>query len=269
MTIPIQKKVLRSVFLMLKPLARMLLRSGIGYREFAEVAKSAFVHEASVGYGIRSRVTNMSRVAIMTGLSRREVKRIRSQNDSDLLTMPMDSPASEVLSQWYTNSLFLDSSGAPRVLPLSGSDGCFADLVSQFAGDIPVGAMKTELLRVGAVEEDSGGNLRALKRNYLPPNLDDRLEMSLREIIRPALETLANNCDPERSGQLFYQRVTSACGVGKSDIPQLRELLHEELNRAEGPLDGITASFVPKTDELQSDIEAGVALYYFEMPREN
>ena len=71
-------------FVVLKPIARILLRYGIGFREFAEVAKSAFVDVATAEYGIRGRPTNISRVAVMTGLTRKEVRRLRDQlQDAD------------------------------------------------------------------------------------------------------------------------------------------------------------------------------------------
>jgi hypothetical protein len=57
----------------------MMLRSGIGYRQFAELAKLAFVQEAIGEKDRRGRRTNLSRVAIRTGLSRKEVSRLQSQ----------------------------------------------------------------------------------------------------------------------------------------------------------------------------------------------
>ena len=70
------RKVLAGV---LAPLARTLLRCGVSYTEFAELAKRAFIDAASKDYGVRNRPTNIARVAVMTGLSRKEVSRIRGE----------------------------------------------------------------------------------------------------------------------------------------------------------------------------------------------
>jgi hypothetical protein len=59
------------------PLARMLIFLGIGYKEFSEVLKKAFVEAATRDYGLRGRPTNTSRVAVFTGLTRKEVKRLK------------------------------------------------------------------------------------------------------------------------------------------------------------------------------------------------
>ena len=66
---------------LLRPVVRMLLRSGITWKDFAELSKGVFVEVAREDYGLRGRPTNSSRVALLTGLSRREVARVRDLAD--------------------------------------------------------------------------------------------------------------------------------------------------------------------------------------------
>ena len=75
----IKQRVLNAFLLVMRPVVRILLRYGIGYREFAEITKTAFVDIASSDFGIRGRPTNISRVAVMTGLTRKEVRRLRDK----------------------------------------------------------------------------------------------------------------------------------------------------------------------------------------------
>ena len=56
---------------------KLLLQSGISYSEFASVAKAVFVHVATDDYKKRGRPANFSQVSAMTGISRKEVSRIR------------------------------------------------------------------------------------------------------------------------------------------------------------------------------------------------
>jgi hypothetical protein len=77
-----KNNVLSALLKALRPIARFLMKSGIGYREFAEISKSAFVDVATSDYGLRGRPTNISRVAVMTGLTRKEVKRLREKNSN-------------------------------------------------------------------------------------------------------------------------------------------------------------------------------------------
>ena len=75
----LKQQVLDAFLLVMRPIVRILLRYGIGYREFVEVTKTAYVDVASSDFGLRGRPTNISRVAVMTGLTRKEVKRLRDK----------------------------------------------------------------------------------------------------------------------------------------------------------------------------------------------
>ncbi len=68
----IQTRMLKSVHACLLPLAKLLLRSGITYRQFDAIAKRAFVHQAMAEAESRGRPTNTSRVAVRTGLQDRQ-----------------------------------------------------------------------------------------------------------------------------------------------------------------------------------------------------
>ena len=98
----LKQQVLNAFLLVLRPITRILLRYGIGYREFVEVAKTAYVDVASSDYGLRGRPTNISRVAVMTGLTRKEVKRLRDKLESgDTAISVKTTPLVDVLHHWY------------------------------------------------------------------------------------------------------------------------------------------------------------------------
>src|SRR5262249_10370542 len=98
----------------LKPLVHVLIRCGITWKEFAEVAKAAYVEVATTQFGKRGRPTNVSRTAVLTGLARREVRiqRERISKGPEPLTGYV-TKASLVLSAWQLEPPFLDESGRP------------------------------------------------------------------------------------------------------------------------------------------------------------
>ncbi len=150
----IQRQILDALLVALRPIARALLRAGIGYREFAEISKTAFVDIATKDYGLRGRPTNVSRVAVMTGLTRKEVRRIRDKSAAGDATLVVRStPMGVILHRWYSEQEFLTSDGRPKVLDFDGDDSSFSDLVRKYGGDIPPGAMRTELKRINAIRE--------------------------------------------------------------------------------------------------------------------
>ena len=141
------------LFKLLQPLARLFLHFGISYREYCELSKTAFVAVAAEDFGVHGRPTNASRIAAMTGLTRKDVGRIRRKIESgESAQVDRQSPINEVLSAWFSAAEFLDARGQPRRLPLKGERASFESLVRQFAGDIPEGAMRKELLRIDVIE---------------------------------------------------------------------------------------------------------------------
>src|SRR5262252_9191580 len=163
----IQEALLLSLASVLKPLVRLMLLLGVGYREFDAIAKGVFVEVASDEYGLRGRPTNMSRVSAITGISRKEVSRLR-----DRATVPRLSPASEVnpaatvLHYWHHDADFCRGPDEARPLPFQGPLS-FSALVARYGGDIPPGAMRAALLQAGTVEEVDG-LLIARKRFFYP-----------------------------------------------------------------------------------------------------
>ncbi len=267
MTSPIQQNILKALYAMMKPLARMLLRSGIGFREFAEVAKTAFVYEASVGYGIRGRETNMSRVAIMTGLSRREVRKLREQHiDNLLLSNAMFSPGGVVLAQWHLDERFADPGKGPRTLEYDSGPYSFADLVRLFAGDIPPGAMKTELKRIGAIEEGHEGELRVLKRTYIPNDIDAKVAMALKTSVLPLLETIAHNCNLKSNSPLFFERTASVKNIPEKQSSAVRSYLRNEMSSFFYTMD----EYLERNSKVENEMQdspsttTGVGIFYYE-----
>ena len=129
----IQRQILGAFLIALRPLARILLQFGIGFREFSEIMKTAFVDVATKDYGLRGRPTNISRVAVMTGLTRKEVRRLREKlNNGDHAVVVKSTPLAEILHRWHSESEFLDHSNRPSKLPFSGDVGSFSNLVKRF-----------------------------------------------------------------------------------------------------------------------------------------
>lgn len=212
----------------LKPIASFLMKCGITYREFADISKSAFVEVASEEYGIKGRPTNISRVSLLTGISRKEVKRQR-----DLLATEETDPAGKttdatrVLSGWHQDADFLDEQGRPREIPLDGEGVTFAELCSRYAGDIAVQTMLKELKRVGAIEEIAGGRLKAIRRYYMPTQFDPQWIMNAGSVY----EDLGNNINhnlvaDDDNPSRFLGRATDDT-IDASAIPEFRAFVEE------------------------------------------
>lgn len=237
MSSPVQKEMLHAYHRILLPLARLLLRTGIGFKEFGKIAKMAFVQAATEDYGIRGRPTNISRVAVMTGLTRKEVKAIRdkgweTRGSEDERWWHTNFPPSDILHFWYTDPDFLDSEGTPIPLPISGDFPSFTDLTRRYAGDIPPGAMRVELKRSGSIVEDNNGLVRPVKRYCVPFDLDLQFVQTIGFSLSRLAETILRNSQqfefaPEmRKGN--FERYVWTQNLSAADQAEFKKLAEEK-----------------------------------------
>lgn len=263
----VQVRILGALKIALKPLARALISAGFSYREFAEVGKAAFVEVAATDFGIRGRPTNNSRIAVITGLGRKEVKKVLDKAAAgSAVEFVNESPASVVIHNWKNDPEYWDEDGEPSDLAFDGTSPSFSSLVSKYAGDIPPGAMKTELVRVGAVQELDGGALRVIAPYFVPNSLSDRLIIGLEEIAATALATLAFNCDPKRKEEPRFQRIASVDGISSE--------FHAEIEKyAKAKLTDFGLEFCSYLDDYERrsegqppdsrDRQVGIGLYFY------
>ena len=154
---------------LLRPLVTILLRNNVSHRTFAELAKLVYVEVANAEFGIAGKKQTTSRIAILTGLTRKEVQRLLAQPpDTEPALAEEYHRASRVITGWVRDPDFGDGKGHPHPLPMEGKRASFSTLVKRYSGDIPVRAMVDELLRAGAVKQLKDGRICLLSRGYIP-----------------------------------------------------------------------------------------------------
>ena len=219
---------LASVRLLLRPIVRVMLRGGIPFREFAELAKFAYVEIATNEFGIRGRPTNVSRTAILTGLNRRDVARIRSAAPHAMLDSVFMSPGSRILAGWHLSGAYLDRGGKPMRLALEGAVPSFQSLVREYAPDLPYIALFKELTSSGAIELCDDGLLQVLMRSYIPKSFDPNQVRLWGSILHDMAATLAHNVTRPGSVAPRFERRAIHVSVRQSAVPAFREFLESE-----------------------------------------
>jgi hypothetical protein len=260
-----REKIFAALHEAIKPIARALLRSGISFREFSDVAKAAFVQVATEDYGIRGRPTNISRVAVMTGLTRKEVKRIRDLGPkSHNSSTSKRNPLSDLLHYWNTDPDYCDADGNPKPLFIDGPTISFSDLVRRCAGDIPPGAMRTELKRLGAISEDENGALIVKTRQYLPNDADNRLLVGINFGLRTLASTISVNGDPDSDSTLPQKFIDSAL-INPKELPEIQEKLTNKISAFAIDIDDFLSEHEEDSREVDAENMAsvGVGVYFY------
>lgn len=249
----------------MRPIVRFLLRNGVTWDEFNELSKDTFVEMARAEYGIQGRPTNNARVAVLTGLSRREVARVRDRilDATDQLSQRKGNRISQILTAWHTDKEFLDEQGQPKDLPPTGPVGSLASLLKRYAGDLPHGAIRKELLQLGLIDELESGRLKILKRDYLYTALDPEIVRQMSLALHDHASTLEHNLNAERKTPIRFERLADNVHVSSRSAKAFNELVKERGMRFLQEMDAWLSEHEVDTSKSTSSrkIRLGVGVY--------
>lgn len=259
--------VLLALARLLRPVVRVLLHNRVSYKVFDQIARQVFVEEADRHFGIEGRKQTNSRVAVVTGLSRKEVLRLK--REPPLADHDLGQPfhrAARLVSIWSSEAPFVDEEGYPRVLPFDDSEPSFSSLVAHCGGDLTPRAMRDELEQAGVVEVDPSRNVRLLRRSYVPGRDETQIMRILGTDVGDLAETIAWNLRAAEENNRFQMKV-SYDNLPRESLETFHRLVsergHEVLvefdrwlrrhDRDANPEAGGTGRY-----------RAGVGIYYFE-----
>lgn len=264
---------------LMEPIIGILLRNGITHKDLAGLCKQLYVQVASQEFGIRGRPTNLSRVAMLTGIDRKEAARIKEslQNNSESQTSQHHQDRlTRVLSGWHQDPDFIDAAGRPLALPGEGELPSFAQLTRRYGGDMPSSALLKELKINSIVVEDEAGLLYPLKRYFVPAQSDPGALLRAGSVFNDLGSTLQHNLYTANIGKqqpLRFERRATNNHMPKETSAAFRAFVEQEgqaflervdawLTAHEQPIDNNS-----NTSETAT-IRLGVGAYFIANPAE-
>ncbi len=198
----IESKLLSASRRILQPLVRVLLRNGIPSDTLTELVRKTYVDVAQEEFGIEGKRQTVGRIAVITGLNRKEVSRLKKQPPLDRSAEKHWNRAAKVLSGWMRDKDFQDRKGDPDDLDFAGSPNSFHELVGRYSGDMRPRSVADELMRLGAIEQ-VGDKLRMTTRGYVPASDPEYMINILGSDTAELIETIDHNLQSE--DDKFYQ----------------------------------------------------------------
>lgn len=213
-----------AVMRLLQPLVRVLLRHGMAYDEFAELARRAYVQVAERDFTLQGRKQTTSRISVITGLNRKEVARLQAldaQGDAEGAEVARTmNRAAKVVVGWRHEHLGAD--GQPAALDAER----FAALVKRHSGDMPARAVLDELRHDGAVTVGEDGLHRLSPEGYGPRATDARRITLLGQHAADLLGSIDHNLSHPPEAAWLQQRVF-ADHIPADRVEALRAQLRE------------------------------------------
>ena len=264
----LNKSLHAALFLIFRPLARILLHEGVNWKSAVDLLKTAFVQAAIEGFGKNGRPASQTRTAEITGLSRREVRRLLDQ--PNMLAKAADHYAaneSEVLAQWYSRDEFLDEEGMPLDIDFGPGPGSFTQLVEDSLRQCNASDVFNRLALTGCVQMTHDGKIHASRRDLVT---NSNLPMLMIDTIGALATTIDTNWrHPDQSP--LPHRVVFTTKIDPSKFDVARRSIKQRIVRFAEELDDylieLETDNPAEVEDTRGDglIRIGVGTYYFEI----
>ncbi len=259
---------------LLRSAVAILLESGVTWKDFAQLGKSVFVEVAMSRFGKSGRPANVSRVSIITGLSRREVMRQRDQlKAGEAPPQGRATHAGRVLSGWYQDADFLGTDGQPRRLcdigeGMDDDTPGMTELLARYAGDVPDVALLKELIHSGAVRRLRDGRLQALQRYYMPGDLAPDAVLRYGSVTGQLGDTVLYNLTRKPEQPARFEGRASNAQMPAAQAPAFRNMVEQHGEQWLEQVDAWLSEH--ENDDVDAPgVRLGVGIYLIEEDLDN
>jgi len=251
----------------LRPLFRILIRNGVQFDEFSEIARKTFADTAAADFGVSSKEFGTTRLSVLTGISASEIGEIQEEDkkiSSDISTSFLNEIVA-VLAGWHTDSEFTGPYGVPLELKFDEKGGAsFTELVTRHASGIDPGQLLQELKAVDAVVELEGEWLKVLTRFYIPagraPDGLDHLARTLEDLVN----TLEHNLlEPNPNRKMFERHVYTEDGIRPEDLPKFEEFAKAKATLLLEEIDNWLTTLKKPAENEQKRLSTGLGIFHY------
>jgi hypothetical protein len=262
---------LRAAAETLRPFVKRLLEAGVPYGHLEARVRALFVEVAERDLAIPGRRQTDSRIALLTGVNRKEVRRLRGGRGAQPPPASFSrNQAAALISRWMADRRATDRHGRPRAIPYQAARGpSFVELARAVTVDLPPRALLDELLRTGAVELRANDLVAVCGAAYVPARGRPEKLAMLAEDPAELIETMLRNVLADE-GEALLQRKVFYDNLGAEGAARVRREMRREGERFLRRVDRLLAKHDRDRNPRAAGGErryAGLGVYYFEAPR--
>ncbi len=217
----------KAVQKLLRPLVKLLISHQITYPFLINLLKSLYVEVAEQEFRVESRRQSDSRINLLTGVHRKDVKRLRSA-DPDAQELPSNiSTGARLIAYWLGSEEFQDNAGEPLPLALRSNDKqtrpSFDDLVERVCKqDIRPRVILDDWLHLGIAHQDDHGRIILNTGAFTPDSgFDEKVFFfgkNLHDHISASTHNLSGGQPP------FFDRSVYYDGLSLASVKELAAL---------------------------------------------
>jgi hypothetical protein len=248
----------------LRPIVRILIRAGIRFDEFAELARGVYVETAIRDSSDHATGLTRARASLIAGVTRQQIDYYVDTDGALPSARPtLASVLVEVLQKWHTDAQYVGPYGIPLELEFDSSTGrSFRNLVGVVDATVSPGIVLEELLRVGSVTHSGEKHFRAASRYFMAQAMSpQQLEYFGNTLTRFA-RTLEYNMNPQNSEKRLERYVVADRGLPPDVLPKFERYARERTNEFLVDLDNWLSPY-SSADESEPTERVGTGLNVF------
>jgi uncharacterized protein DUF6502 len=249
----------------LRPIIRILIRAGVRFDEFADLARGVYV-ESAIRDGVDHAISlTRARVSMVTGLTRQQIDYYLDTDGALPTVRPtLANVLVEVLQKWHTDAQYVGPYGIPLELEFETSSGrSFRTLVALVDSQVSAGIVLEELLRVGSVTYSGEKHFRAVSRYFMTPMFMSPLQSEhFGNTLTRLAKTLEYNMDPQNPQKRIERFVVADRGLPVEALPQFEKYARERTTEFLMDLDNWLTPH-SSSDETETSGRVGTGLNVF------
>ena len=260
----------------LRPFVRYLITQGWTYGALAELLKFVYVGEViALDQREGKPVPTDSRVSLLSGIHRKEVRRLREElqgGSGEIALRHGANMSAQVVAAWVACEAYRDAQGAPRDLPLRAADEAvsFEKLVRLVKADMRPRTVLDELLRAGVVAQQDDV-VKLVRSGYVSDLPEDRLAFMGAHIgdhLRATVHNLEGRTPAFLEQSVYFDHLPPAVpDEVRGDLRQLGEEVLQEAYQRIARAEKAAQSDLSTAPETRSKrLRLGVYYYEDDMP---
>ena len=146
-----------------KPIIRFCITHAVSFQDLTNILKESYLREASLELKKNENKLNISRLSVLTGINRKEIKRLLEKEPKG---EDQESLIFKVLGKWQASKAY-SQGGKPKKLTYKKADSQFSKLVQSVNKDFNPATVLFQLQRLNLVKVDND-LLELLEPEYIP-----------------------------------------------------------------------------------------------------
>lgn len=256
----------------LRPLVRILFRAGVRFDEFIELLRGIYVEITIRDAMEAGKSITTGRIAILSGVGRRDVERLVASDDWLQSPKPTDVAAlAAVLHRWHTDAAFLGPYGVPLELPIHGHGGRnFTELVLGSPLKLDPQSAYEQLLAAQMMVKSGDTHVKVLSRTFVSPEpMSAEMLEHFGTAMRNLASTLNHNMTPAQPRKRLERSVFPDEGLPDELLDEFDAFVRERARQLISDVDDWLADAARRPVSAQSSrTNLGVSVYQYVNPAE-